>query len=134
VTPQVIFLRTTCLLPEGLDLIPKQFSESWVSIEKTTSAALDVKVRGAGWQFMWLREVCSSLAFGQTEASAVSKATSRALKGIKTCFNAADFEELAVSRYPGFKVARVTLCARHIQQDALLSPAGNTPVRKMVLG
>lgn len=57
--PNVMFLRTACFLPDGLDLTQKRFSEAWMSVEETTSAALDVKVRSAGWNFIWLKDVCS---------------------------------------------------------------------------
>jgi hypothetical protein len=49
--PHVMFLRNTCLLPDGLDLATKRFSEARMSVEETTSATLDVKVRSAGWNF-----------------------------------------------------------------------------------
>jgi hypothetical protein len=132
VKPHVMFLRTACLLPDGLDLAPKRFSDAWMSVEETTSATMDLKVRGAGWHFLWLKDTYSRLAFAQTEALVVTKAVSRALKEIKGGFNAAEFDELVVSRYPGFRVARATLHARHIQQEALLSPALSPPIRKIV--
>jgi hypothetical protein len=125
----MMFLRNACLLPEGLDLAAKHFSEAWMSVEETTSAALDVKVRNAGWNFIWLKDVCSRFAFAQTEAVAVTKALARALKTIKCGFNAAEFDSLRVSKYPGFRVAKVTLRARHIQQDPLLSPTGRKTIR-----
>lgn len=127
-----MFLRSECLLPDGLDLEPKHFSDAWVSLEETTSATLDAKVRGAGWHFIWLKDAHSRLAFARTETLAVLKAVSRGLKEIRCGFNAAEFDEVAVSRFPGFIVARATLHARHIQQDALLSPAAAAPNRHVV--
>ena len=64
----------------------KHFSEEWMSVEETTSAALDLKVRSAGWNFIWLKEVCSRLAVAQTETVAVTRAIARALKTIQNSF------------------------------------------------
>src|SRR4051794_25699442 len=69
-----IFLRKECLLPSGLGLIQKQFCESWMSVEDTTAAALDTKVRRTGWHFMWFMEAYSCLGFGRTAESARGRA------------------------------------------------------------
>ena len=131
--PHVIFLRNACLLPDGLDLAPKHFSEAWMSVEETTSAALDLKVRSAGWNFIWLKDVCSRFAVAQTETVAVAKAIDRALKTIKSGFNAAEFDSLRVLRFPGFRVAKVTLHARQIQQDPLLSLSREKTIRQLAV-
>jgi hypothetical protein len=125
-----MFLRNACLLPDGLDLAPKHFSEAWMSVEETTSAALDLKVRSTGWNFIWLKDVCSRFAVAQTETVAVARAINRALKTIKRGFNAAEFDSLRVLKFPGFRVAKVTLHARQIQQDPLLGPSRQTTVRQ----
>jgi hypothetical protein len=54
-----MFLRTSCLLPDGLDLIQEQFGEAWMSVGDTIAFALDVRVRKAGWHFMWLEDAYS---------------------------------------------------------------------------
>jgi hypothetical protein len=133
VKPHVIFLRTACVLPDRLTLPKRQFSEEWMSLDETTSAALDAKVRSAGWHFIWLKEACSRLAAAQTESVAIAKALSRALKSIKRGFNAAEFDSLRVTKYPGFRVAKVTLHARHIQQDALLKLVDVVTTRKLAM-
>ena len=33
------------MLPDGLDLVQKRFCTTWMSVEETTSAVLDEKVR-----------------------------------------------------------------------------------------
>ncbi len=128
-----MFLRAECTLPEGLHLAQRRFNETWMSVEETP-ATLDFKVREAGWNFIWLKESCSRSAVAQTEEFAVAKALSRALKKIKRGFNAAELGALEVSKYPGCSVARVTLHAHQIQQDALISLVNNTPIRQVALG
>jgi hypothetical protein len=38
-----MFLRTGCMLPDGIDLRQEQFCEKWMSVEDTTASALDVR-------------------------------------------------------------------------------------------
>jgi hypothetical protein len=115
-----MFLRTSCLLPDGMGLKQEQFSETWMTIKDAISTAVEVKVRDAGWHFMWLEDACSHFAFGRTSTSAISKAITLALDQIKGRFNAAELASVGVSRYPGFQIARVTLHARQIQRASSL--------------
>jgi len=89
-----------------------------MSVEDTTTSALDVKIRNAGWHFMWLQDVYSHFATGRTAEPAISKAIKLALHQVKGRFNAAELYSINVRKYPGFQVAKVTLYARQIQQKA----------------
>jgi hypothetical protein len=115
-----IFLRTGCLLPLGLGLIQEQFCEKWMSVENTTVAALDVKVRNAGWHFMWLTDADSCLGIGRTAESARNSAMSLALKKVRHCFNAAELISIKTTKYPWFQFARATIQSRQIQQHTSL--------------
>lgn len=126
-----IFLRAECVLPDGLHLAQEQFCKTWMSIEDTTSAVLDEKVRGAGWHFMWLAETCSYSGVSRMARSAVNKAIIGALKRIPGRFNAAELDSIRISKYPGFHVTRITLHARHIQQQASLSLIGEMTIRQL---
>jgi hypothetical protein len=115
-----MFLRTDCILPEGMGLVQRRFGEKWMSVENVTSATLDARVRSAGWHFMWLQTAHSRLGIGRTAESATSKAVALALKQTEGRFNAAELGVVKVRRYPGFHVARATLHTRQIQQHASL--------------
>lgn len=119
--PHTIFLRTGCILPDGLNLVQEQFSETWLSVEGTTSAVLDEKIRAVGWHFMWLAETCSGSGVGKTATSAIDKAIRGALKRIQERFNSAELDSINISKYPGFEVVSVKIHARHIQQQVSLS-------------
>ena len=43
-----LFLRTGCVLPEGMELIQRRFGEKWMSVENATAATLDVRIRNGG--------------------------------------------------------------------------------------
>lgn len=92
-----------------------------MSIEDATSTVLDEKIRAAGWHFIWLADPCSCSGVGKMATSAIDKAIDGALKRIQGRFNAAELDSINISKYPGFQVARVTLHARHIQQQVSLS-------------
>jgi hypothetical protein len=115
-----MFLRTDCLLPDGMGLIQKQFGEKWMAVENATAATLDVRIRNAGWHFMCLQTAHSRVGIGRTAESATSKAMALALKQTEGRFNAAELGLVKVTRYPGFHVARATLHTRQIQQHASL--------------
>jgi hypothetical protein len=115
-----MFLRTDCVLPDGMELLQRQFGEKWMSVENVTAATLDARVRNAGWHFMWMQTAHSRLGIGRTAESVTSKAIALALKQTEGRFNAAELGVVKVTRYPGFYVARVTLHTRQIQQRASL--------------
>jgi hypothetical protein len=91
-------------------------------VEDTMAAALDTKVRDAGWYFMWLHSSYSRFGVGRGATSAIGKATTRALNQVKRRFNAAELDLVHVSKYPGFQIARVTIHARQIQEGPFLGP------------
>jgi hypothetical protein len=126
-----MFLRVGCVLPDGLDLTQEQFCGTWMSVKDTMSAALDLKVRNVGWHFMWLEDVHARFGVGRTATSAIDKAITRALGRIKNRFNAAELDSVSVSKYLGFRVAKITLHSRQIQEQTSLSPVDEMTIRQL---
>ena len=77
----------------------------------------DTRIRSHGWHCMWLAEGFSRSGLGRTEASATRRALGSALEAVSDFFNAAEMTSVRVIRYPGFRIAKVTLHARHVQED-----------------
>ena len=102
-----------------------------MSVKDTMAATLDLKVRDAGWHFMWLEDVYARFAVGRTTTSAVDKAIAGALGRTKDRFNAAELDSVSVSKYLGFRVAKITLYARQIQQRASLSLVDEMTIRQL---
>ncbi len=69
---------------------------------------------------MWVQGSCSRRGYGLTEESAIHRALARSLRGITKRFNAAEFDSLRITRFPGFYIANVTMEARQIQQNTSL--------------
>ncbi len=126
-----MFLRAGCVLPDGLDLTQEQFCGTWMSIKGTIAADLDLKVRNAGWHFMWLEDEYARFGVGRSASSAINKAIIRALDGVKVRFNAAELDSISVSKYLGFRVAKITLCARQIQLQTSLSLVDEMSIRQL---
>ena len=126
-----MFLRTGCILPDGMDLIQTRFDEQWMSVENATAATLDTRIWNAGWHFMFLQTAHSRLGIGRTAESATSKAMALALKQTEGRFNAAELGLGKVTRYPGFHVARATLPTREVQQGASLGLVDEMVLREL---
>ena len=126
-----MFLRAGCVLPDGLDLTQEQFCGRWMSVKDTMAIALDLKVRNAGWHFMWLEDAYACFGVGRTATAAIDQAMARALDRIKDRFNAAELESVSVSKYLGFRVAKITLYARQIQQQSSLSLVDEMTIRRL---
>ncbi len=126
-----MFLRTGCILPDGIGLIQRRFGENWMSVENATAATLDVGIRNAGWHFMCLQTAHSRLGIGRTAESATNKAMALALKQTEGRFNAAELGAVKVTRFPGLYVARATLHTRQIQQRASLGLVDEMILRQL---
>jgi hypothetical protein len=118
-----VFLRSSCILPDRLDPLQQSVCEGWSVVEEISAPVLDTMIRQAGWHFMWLQGACSRRGFGSTQAVATHRAVVRALKGVSRRFNAAEFDAVHVTKYPGFQIANVTVQPRQIQQHASLNIA-----------
>jgi hypothetical protein len=82
-----------------------------------------VMIRRAGWHFIWVQGSCSRRGSGSTEEKATHRALARALRGLASRFNAAEFDSLRIMRFPGLYIANVTMEARQIQQNTSLDIA-----------
>lgn len=116
-----IFLRNGCILPGHFALLQEPFSKGWAKAIGTVAMELDARIRGVGWHFMWLADSYSSQALGKTAETAIHRALARTLPAVRGRFNAAELDSIQVTKFPGFRLARVTLQARQIQSHASLN-------------
>ena len=117
-------------MPPGLALIQEPFCESWMSLENITTAALQIKVRNAGWYFTLLAEAHSCLGIDQTIESACNKAIALALNKVQQRFSVAELSLLKITKYPGFHIARVVLQTLQIEQHVSLRPVDEMPLQE----
>jgi hypothetical protein len=115
-----MFLRTGSTLPSQLDLRHQPFCAGWTEAIDTLVAEMDARVRKAGWHFMWIEGSCSTFGLGRTPEYAIHRALVRALRKVKTSYNAAELGSLRSTNCLVFQLARVTIHARQIQEGASL--------------
>jgi len=127
-----IFLRTDSLLPAELNLRQAPFDNSWNSVEEAAPIELARAVKDAGWHFMWIDSDCSRSAWGLNDEAAVTRAIARALRHMRHSFNAAELGVIRITRHLGFRIAKVTVHSRHIQQSALLGLLDGSTVRQLL--
>jgi len=111
-----MFLREACALPDRFALSQEQFCKKWMLVEGLTAQALDTKIRGAGWHFMWMVGSSSRHGYGWTAEGAERQALERALRRQSEQFNASELDSVVIKRYPGFFMAKVVLHPRRIQK------------------
>lgn len=110
-----MFLREACTLPDQFVLHQERFCQNWMLVEDLDAAALDAKIRSAGWHFMWMLGSNCRRGCGRTPDGAVHRALERALKMTARKCNASELDSFLVKKYPGFYIAKVTLHPRRIQ-------------------
>jgi hypothetical protein len=118
---RTVFLRDGCMLPSGFDLREELFSKGWTESVGTLVTELDARIRGVGWHFKWIVGSYSSRAFGRTAKIAIHRALAYALQRVEGRFNAAELDSVHVTRFPGFRMARVSIEARQIQSQTSLN-------------
>ena len=115
-----VFLREGCILPDQFHLRQEPFCKGWTEAMGILVAELDSRIRSVGWHFMWMMDSHSSQALGRTAETATHRALVRALKHVRGRFNAAELGSMQVTQFLGWKIAKVTLHARHIQKHTSL--------------
>jgi hypothetical protein len=109
-----MFVRSGCVLPGGFRLRQERFNRGWMVAGDISATGLDATLRRSGWHFRSFLESWSRLGCGRTDAAAVEHATTRALRRMAEEFNVAEVDQVRVSNYGGFRIARVTAHARQI--------------------
>jgi hypothetical protein len=115
-----VFLRNDCILPGHLDPLTEAFGDHWMCVKMIPAAVFDTMIRQAGWHYIWMTGACSRAGWARTSEKAIEKALDRALEALSWQSNAADFESVRVTKYPGFHVANVTVARRRIQELSLM--------------
>jgi hypothetical protein len=100
-----------------------------MSVEGTTAAAVDKKVRDADWHFMWLT-AAHFLPGGRTTESACNKALAQDLNKVLQRFNAAELSLIKIRKSPRLYVTQVMLQIRQIQQHASLGLVDKRTLRE----
>ena len=127
-----VFLRKECVLPDRLDPFREPYGQHWMLVKEISARVFDTMIRHAGWHFTWMCGSCSRRGFGRTQEEAIGRALARALSAVHKQCNAAEFDSVKVAKYPGFRVASVTVQRHQIKQFNSLDIAPDKHMRSHI--
>ncbi len=118
-----LLLRVGADLPETIALRTEDFRDGWCSVKTLSAKTLERKVRAQAWSFLRVADVSLRSGVGLTSQLAIARALTLALRTVSANFNAVEVENIRLTQYPWFFLARVSISLYRIQQDASLPPA-----------
>jgi|HubBroStandDraft_1064217.scaffolds.fasta_scaffold390603_1 hypothetical protein len=115
-----VLTRVTAALPNSLRISTEDFQEGWSFVTSGDVHRVDKAVRDCGWHFIWVAEPSQRGGVGQTEQVAVVSALKLALRRVNPGFNAANIDNIVITKYPWFFIAKIKIYPCQIQQGSVL--------------
>lgn len=116
-----MLLRAKTELPDGLDFAAEEFREGWNLVPAVNAGGLEKQIVACGWNFIRIADGSLKSGVGDTSREAIGSALKLALRRISTCSNAAQVDDIEVTQYPWFFLAKVRVFPYRIQRAAVLS-------------
>jgi hypothetical protein len=113
-----VMLRAQAELPNGFKVATEKFHEGWNRMRSGGVVRLKKKVRVRGWNFLKIAEGAVKSGVGATSEEAIASALKLALRRVDAHSNAVEVEQIRLTRYPWFCVARVCVHPYRIQEGA----------------
>lgn len=114
------FLRENIELPEGISITGATFFEGWTLLKSEDASWLDVAIRKAGWNYFVFTKEHWRSGFGPDFQDSLKKTVQLALRKINRNHNAAEIQQVEVTRYLWFYLVKVSILARQIQRSPFL--------------
>jgi hypothetical protein len=118
-----LLLRLGVDLPGAIKLRTEEFREGWCRVKTLNAKKLERKIRAQAWSFVRMADVSLKSGVGETSQVAIARALALALRTISANFNAVEVENIHLTQYPWFFLARVRICPYRIQHNGLLALA-----------
>jgi hypothetical protein len=118
-----MLLRARIELPEGLKLATDEFGEGWNFVRRENARRLEKKIQTRGWNFIKIADGLLRSGVGERSQEAIASALKLALRQVSEHFNAVEVEQIELTQYPWFFLARVRVYPYRIQRDAVLPVA-----------
>jgi len=115
-----LLLRAQTDLPAGLKLTTESFHEDWSFVRAVNADRLEKKIRTRGWNFLRVAESSLRSGVGETAHEAIAAALKLALRQLHTHVNALEVEQIELTRYPWFFLAKLRIHPYRIQPEAEL--------------
>lgn len=115
-----VMLRAQAELPVGFKVATEKFLEGWGRMRSGGVVRLGKKVHVRGWNFLRIAEVAVKCGVGATSEEAIARALRLALRRVDALSNAVEVEQIELTQYPWFCLARVRVHPYRIQEGAAL--------------
>jgi hypothetical protein len=115
-----VLLRVRVELPAGLMLKNAELCEGWNFARTGGAIRLEKKIKTSGWHFIKIADQLMRSGVGASSQEAIAGALRMCLRCVSRYFNAVGIEQIALTQYSWFFLARVTICPYRIQQGAIL--------------
>jgi hypothetical protein len=126
--PESSFIRDPFVNPPGVTVETTAGQhDGWLEVSQKEQLSLDLKIRDAGWHFIWLTGPITRCGFGWSFAAARSHSVRRSLSVVKAFYNMAEVGKANDFAAFGLHISRVTLHARQIQAGAEFDPQKPSP-------
>jgi hypothetical protein len=138
ITESDVLLRAKVEMPSGCILATDEFDAGWKRMRTGGVARLGKKIQTRGWSFLRVTDGALRSGVGDTSQKAIACALSLALRQINSQSNAIEIEQIELTQYPWFFLARVRVYPYRIQQGVELPmldeavPAPITPGRRRI--
>jgi hypothetical protein len=115
-----VLLRVRVELPEGIKLSTKEFQEGWSLARRVDAYRLEMRILTRGWNFIKIGDGSLRAGVGETSQEAIACALRLSLRCASERSNAMTFENIALTQYPWFFLARVRAHPYRIQKGVAL--------------
>jgi hypothetical protein len=115
-----ILLRAQAKLPTGFKVATEVFTDGWQRMRLGGLERLEKKVHVKGWNFIKVADCGFRSGVGDTSEAAIASAMRLALRRMDTNSNAVKVQQINLTQYPWFCLARVRVQSYRIQQGTEL--------------
>lgn len=116
-----VLLRTRTELPDGLKLTTEDFREDWSLTRSAGARRLQKRIQKHGWNLVTNSAGVERSGVGPTAQHAIAAALTLALRRVSAHFNVVEIEQIQLTQYPWFFLARVITLPYRIQESASFS-------------
>jgi hypothetical protein len=117
----MVMIRKELLLPEGLLPTSRSYTDNWTLVESLDGFAVDAKLRGAGWWFMFLGQSIHATCWGAGSVKGIYRAMKRILSSVDSQhFNSVEVTEVSRRHFLGIPYIAITAHPRHVQNNRVL--------------
>lgn len=114
-------------LPRDFLAVTEEFREDWHFVGSGDSRQLTDEIWTPRWRLSRAAPTSQRSGVGKTNQDAIGSALKLALRRVDACFGVAVVEQIKLTTYPWFVLARIDVSPYQIQQILFLSESADAP-------